>query len=75
MGLNAGYRLGTRHEINSKKPIDQDKMIAANYLFYEEKLPQYKIEKQLRIGQATIDRYLLPTFQAWREFRKSVEMK
>lgn len=31
-----------------------------------------KIETQLKIGHATLDRLLIPTFQEWREFRNGL---
>ena len=64
---------GPRITDKFKSKIDQDKKIAANYLHWEEKLPSYKIERQLKLGHATLDRLLLPTFKDWREFRDGLE--
>lgn len=63
---------GPRITDKYKAKIDLDKQIAANYLHYEQGLPQYKIETQLKMGAATVDRLLLPTFKDWREFRQRV---
>lgn len=63
---------GPRITDKYKAKIDLDKQIAANYLYWEEKLPSYKIETQLRMGHATFDRLILPTFKDWREFRQRV---
>lgn len=60
---------GARFTDRQKDSIDQDKKVAANYLYWEEKLPQYKIETQLKIGQATFDKLLLPTFSDWLNYR------
>lgn len=63
---------GPRITDKFKAKVDQDKMIAANYLHWEQGLPQYKIETQLKMGAATVDRLLFSTFHEWREFRKRV---
>jgi hypothetical protein len=58
-----------RFKDETKSKLEQDKIIAANYLFHEEGVDEDRIRKQLKIESKLIGTVIFSTFEEWRQYR------
>lgn len=50
----------------------QDRIAAANYLYFEQNMPTHKIKVQLKISEPYLDKILFHSLREWREFRNGL---